>query len=308
MHSVFLRGVSVIFRYTHFLIASILIDILLSGGSLWAADAKSDATTSLQNLIELALEHNSKDRVKGKYLASENVTFLVKKYFYQIETKVEQLATAKEVRDHFQKGIKKSEEIFDSDEGSVSQADITKLKLGLSNTLSNIVDLEYELKVGKLNLSKLINQELLGENDIKTSDPLPIDFPFTNFGQYLKAKHLTTKKNKIIGDAGINLNKTNGREPSNLTEENRLLLLKAFWGVKLSNDKVMLGKKNRKITRALLVAEVANYDFGIGDSQDLFEALIIYTRVFSSYLDSIYALKVSVAELEKLTDSIYARN
>ena len=308
MHNVFLRGVSVIFRYTRFLVASILIYILISGGSLWAADAKSDATTSLQYLIELALEHNSKDRVNGKYLASENVTFLVKKYFYQIETKVEQLATAKEVRDHFQKGIKKSEEIFDSGEGSVSQADITKLKLGLSNTLSNIVDFEYELKIGKLNLGKLINQELLGENYVKTSDPLPIDFPFTNFGQYLKAKHLTTQKNKIIGDAGINLNKSDGREPLILTEENRLLLLKAFFGVKLSNDKVILGKENRKITRALLVAEVANYDFGIGDSQDLFEALIIYTRVFSSYLDSVYALKVSVAELEKLTDSIYARN
>ena len=108
--------------------------------------------------------------------------------------------------------------------------------------------------------------------------------------------------------AGIKLNKTDGREPSNLTEENRRLLHKVFLDVKLSNDKVVLGKKNRKITRALLVAEVANYDFGIGDSQDLFEALLIYTRVFSSYLDSVYVLKVSVAELEKLTDSIYARN
>jgi hypothetical protein len=75
-----------------------------------------------------------------------------------------------------------------------------------------------------------------------------------------------------------------------------------------SKDKVMLGKKNRKITRALLVAEVANYDFGIGDSKELFEALIMYTRVFSSYLDSIYTLNVSAAELEKLTDSIYTRN
>jgi hypothetical protein len=75
-----------------------------------------------------------------------------------------------------------------------------------------------------------------------------------------------------------------------------------------SKDKVILGKKNRKITRALLVSEVASYDFGIGDSQELFEALIMYMRVFSSYLDSIYTLNVSAAELTKLTDSIYTRN
>jgi hypothetical protein len=78
--------------------------------------------------------------------------------------------------------------------------------------------------------------------------------------------------------------------------------------VESSKAKVVLGKKNRKITRALLVSEVANYDFGIGDSQELFEALLIYTRVFSAYLDSIYTLNVAVAELEKLTDAIHAGN
>ena len=88
-------------------------------------------------------------------------------------------------------------------------------------------------------------------------------------------------------------------------EEDRLTLHKAFIAAKEATAKVTLGKKNRKITRALLVAEVANYDFGIGDSQELFEALIVYTRVLVGYLDSIYTLNVAVAELEKLTDAIY---
>jgi len=35
---------------------------------------------------------------------------------------------------------------------------------------------------------------------------------------------------------------------------------------------------------------------------------MMYTRVFSSYLDSIYTLNISGAQLEKLTDSIYTRN
>ena len=77
------------------------------------------ATTSLQKLIGLALDYNSKNRANSKYLPPENITFLVKKYYYQIETQVEQLATAKEVRDHFQKSIEKSKEIFDSGEGDV---------------------------------------------------------------------------------------------------------------------------------------------------------------------------------------------
>ena len=56
-------------------------------------------------------------------------------------------------------------------------------------------------------------------------------------------------------------------------------------------------RKNRKISRALLVSEAANYDFGIGDPGDLFEALIIYTRVLGGYYDAVYNFNVSVAEL-----------
>ena len=113
---------------------------------------------------------------------------------------------------------------------------------------------------------------------------------------------------KIIGKADIASNGIDIKQSTKLTEENRLLLHKAYLGVESSKAKAVLGKKNRKITRALLVSEVANYDFGIGDSQELFAALIIYTRVFSGYLDSIYTLNVAVAELEKLTDAIHVGN
>ncbi|MZH46999.1 MAG: TolC family protein, partial [Nitrospinae bacterium] len=60
-----------------------------------------------------------------------------------------------------------------------------------------------------------------------------------------------------------------------------------------------LAKKNRKITRALLVSEVANYDFGIGNSGDLFEALIIYSRVLNGYYESVYNFNLAVAELNR---------
>ena len=309
MRNVFLRGVSVVSKHSRFMIAVSLVVLLQTSVCLLlAADTKSGTTISLQELIELSLGYNSKNRANKKYLPPKHITFLVKKYFYQIETQVEQLDTAKEVRDHFQKAVEKSKEIFDSGEGDVSQADLTKLKLGLSNTLNNIIDLEHDIQIGKLNLGKLINQELPDGNGITVTDPIPIDFPYTSFDDYMIAKNLTPQSKKIAGKIGIASNEIHVEQPTKLTEENRLLLYKAYLGVTSSKDKVMLGKKNRKITRALLVSEVANYDFGIGDSKELFEALIMYTRVLSSYLDSIYTLNVSAAELEKLTDSIYTRN
>ena len=60
-----------------------------------------------------------------------------------------------------------------------------------------------------------------------------------------------------------------------------------------------LALKNRRMTRALLVSEVANYDFGIGDPGDLFQALIIYTRVLSGYYESVYKFNLSIAELDR---------
>jgi len=309
MRNIFSRAILVVSKHSRFVIAVSLVVLLQTNVCLLlAADTKSGTTISLQELIGLSLDYNSKNRANKKYLPPENITFLVKKYFYQIEIQVEQLDTAKEVRDHFQKAIEKSKEIFDSGEGDVSQADLTKLKLGLSNTLSNIIDLKYDLQIGKLNLGKLINQELRDGNDITVTDPIPIDFPYTSFDDYLNAKKLTPPAKKITGKVGIVSNEIHVEQSTKLTEENTLLLYKAYLNVTSSKDKVMLGKKNRKITRALLISEVANYDFGIGDSQELFEALIMYTRIFSSYLDSIYTLNVSAAELEKLTDSIYTRN
>ena len=109
---------------------------------------------------------------------------------------------------------------------------------------------------------------------------------------------------KIKGKVSEASSKTSTKNFVQLAQGDRLTLHKAFITAKEANAKLRLGKNNRKITRALLVAEVANYDFGIGDSQDLFEAFLIYTRVLSSYLDAIYTLNVAVAELEKLTDTI----
>ena len=74
---------------------------------------------------------------------------------------------------------------------------------------------------------------------------------------------------------------------------------KSFLKVVEAGKKMELAKKNIKMTRALLVSEVANYDFGIGASGDLFQALIIYTRVLNGYYDSVYKYNLSVAILDR---------
>ena len=128
--------------------------------------------------------------------------------------------------------------------------------------------------------------------------------PQSDFEAYLESRNIFQAPEKTEGSISI----ASGKISTILSKQmgrDRLVLHKAFISAKEAVAKVNLGKKNRKITRALLVAEVANYDFGIGDSQELFEALIVYTRVLEGYLSSVYILNVAVAELDKLANPIY---
>ena len=110
MRKILLNGIFILSEYTSFImVVALLILCQFTNFSSWA-ESKSKPVTSLQGIIELALDINSKGLSINNSLPSEDVTFLVKKYYFQIQTKLEQLATAKEVRGHFQKAVKKSEE------------------------------------------------------------------------------------------------------------------------------------------------------------------------------------------------------
>jgi hypothetical protein len=301
MSKILLNGISILSKYTSFIIVvALLILCQFTKFSSWA-ESKSRPVTSLQGIIELALDINSKGLSINNYLPREEVAFLVKKNYFQIQTKLEQLATAKEIRGHFQKAVKKSEETFELGDGIISQSDITKLKLGLSDILSNIADLEYDLHIARLDLGKLINRELKSNSGIGEIDPFPIKFVYNNFEDFLRANNFFSKTKKQSADIAISSN----RESVRLSKANELIFYKAYIAVQASNAKMKIGKKNRKIARALLITEASNYDFGIGNSEALFESLIIYTRVYSSYLDSIYTFNLGVAKLEKLIDSAY---
>jgi len=263
------------------------------------ANGQEDIIPSLDETIRLALKLNTLNSSGKAFHSPEEVTFLVKKYYYQIQTQLEQLDIAEEVQGHFEKAVNKSEEILEEGEGEVSQSDITKLKLGLSDTLNDIVGLKHEMHVAKLSLGRLIGRELTPDTRIVEKDVLPVEFSPKNFEDFLKTAGSPTGPESASEKTHSVSNSSTSTLKGKLDGEDLLTLHKTFIAVDEAREKVKLGKRNRRITRALLVAEVANYDFGIGDSGSLFEALIIYTRVLSGYYNSIYTFNLAVAELEK---------
>ncbi|MBC8285216.1 MAG: hypothetical protein H8E32_15490, partial [Nitrospinae bacterium] len=125
-------------------------------------------------------------------------------------------------------------------------------------------------------LSDILNNEYQPNADLLEPDIFPLKFEFKKFEKWVLQNGDTSGANK-----------------------KDILLNKAFLKVIEAMKKMKLARKNRKMTRALLVSEVANYDFGIGSSGDLFQALIIYTRVLSGYYESVYKFNLSVAELDR---------
>jgi hypothetical protein len=220
----------------------------------------------LDKIIPLAIEkkqNSSRSARESKYLA--------KQYYYQIQFKTNQLGIAEEVKKRFGTAIEKAEEKYEEDEGDISQSDITKLKLGRTGSVHDVIELEQEIHIAKLDLGELTGLDLSKESTLEDDTILPVDFPKKSFKELFGKNHrVATLKQK-----------------------------KAYIKVDEARAQLDLAKGSRKITRALLVTELANYDFGIGDSGDLFQALIIYTRVLSGYYETVYNFNMAVAELNR---------
>ncbi len=225
---------------------------------------------------------------KGKeltFLAEQE--YQVQKYYYEIQSKMQRLEVLDEVKKHFEKAITKAEEKFDSGEDDISQSAITKLKLGLAGTLNDIISLDSDIKVARVSLAGMFNEGYSTDAEMSNPEIEPVIFDYSDYEVWLK--------NSDSVNAWVS------KDP--LSSKNELKLKTSFLKAIESREKLHLAKKNRKITRALLVSEVANYDFGIGNSGDLFEALIIYTRVLSGYYESVYNFNLAVADLNRVRAS-----
>ncbi len=243
-----------------------LYAVVLIGMSVHPSEGGGGAFTipPLDKIIPLAVEKNqqsSSSVSEAKYRTAQ--------YYYEIQFKTNQLGIAEEVKKRFGTAIEKAQEKYDEGEGDVSQSDITKLKLGRTGSINDIIKLENEIHISKLSLAELTGLDLSQESKLEEDTIQPVDFPKKTFKGIFGESHRVS----------------------------RLERKKVFLKVNEARDQLELAKGSRKITRALLVTELANYDFGIGDSGDLFQALIIYTRVLSGYYETVYNFNMAVADL-----------
>lgn len=242
----------------------ITIISLMIGSACYAGGI--EPIPSLNNILRSSIPDQS------NLSATQEMEYSIKKFYYQIQYQDQKLQILNEVKGHFEKSISKAEEKYDEGEEDISQSDITKLKLGLAGTLNDIFEVEADLEISRLSLFEILKNKYEPEAELLEPNISPVKFDFANYGDW-------------------------SRQGSELA--GNISLKKAFLKVIETKKKMQLARKNRKITRALLVSEVANYDFGIGDPAELFQALIIYTRVLSGYYDSVYKFNLSVAGLDR---------
>lgn len=257
---------------------------------------------SLQETIDKVLKVQAKGKkLKGGGNSKAEIIFEVTQHYYEIQYKKEQLKIAEEVRDHFQTAVEKAEEKMEKGGEGITQSEITKLKLGLSGALNDIIELNTEIKIAKLSLENLLRMDPDPHAELVENDFKIVEFKYKKFEDYLnKFKNPSNQLEKRRKSKGKPETSNSGTLESHPSLEKSFPFREAFFRVNEAREKWELAKQARKITRALLVTEVANYDFGIGDSADLFEALIIYMRVLSGYYETIYNFNMAVASLQRL--------
>lgn len=207
-----------------------------------------------------------------------DVRLEVKRNFSLILARREQLEVSREVKGHFEKAVTQAEKKFEEEDGDISQSAITKLKLGLAGTLNDIAKFNSDIALAKLKLEKYLRVRWAEKVDISDPKFQPVSFPHQTVDQFLK-------------------NDTSSKIPK---KSDLYDLREAIIEVNKAREQLTLAGKNRKMTRALLVTEAANYDFGIGNEADLFEALIIYTRVLVGYFEAVHTFNVEVYHFASL--------
>ena len=237
---------------------------------------------SLEQALKMSDSRYSAGLSSFQGLSEAEATFETKRNYSLILARREQLRISKEVKGHFEKAVSQAQKKFEEEEGDITQSAITKLKLGLAGTLNDISQFKSDIALAKLRLEKYLGVQWAEATDISGPGFQPVDFPYKTVEE-------------IFNNRASNSNNLNKKKLYDLKE--------VVIDVNKAREQLNLAAKNRKMTRALLVTEAANYDFGIGNEADLFEALIIYTRVLVGYYEAIHAFNVTVYRVQSLISS-----
>ena len=269
---------------SRFLTLYVLVVIFLYGCQGTPRVETAEVVETLNNFpsLDQALEMSAVRYYSGKsstVTPQLDVALEVKRNYDLILARREQLEISKEVKGHFEKAADQAEKKFEAGDDDISQSVITKLKLGLAGTLNDISRFNSDIALAKLHLEKYLGVRWAAEVDISGPKYQSVTFPHKTVGEFLKSNTSGSKTPK-------------GAELFNLRE--------AIIEINKVREQLALGRKNRKMTRALLVTEAANYDFGIGNEADLFESLIIYTRVLVGYFEAVHTFNVAVYRFHSL--------
>jgi len=79
----------------------------------------------------------------------------------------------------------------------------------------------------------------------------------------------------------------------------QLEIQKVYAAMGQARETVRVAEDGRKAGRGLLLLTVANFDLGIGEAEELFKAIGVYTEASSDYLRAVYDYNVAVAQLSK---------
>ncbi len=79
----------------------------------------------------------------------------------------------------------------------------------------------------------------------------------------------------------------------------RLEVERSYVSVERARATIEAARAGRKAARGLLILTVANYDLGIGDAEDLFDAFGSYTETSTDYFRAVHDFNVAVAELSR---------
>lgn len=237
-----------------------------------------DKLPTQEQALSMSVSRYSTDKPSTKTYPLD-VELEVRRNYDLILARREQIEISVEVKGHFEKALKEAEKKYEAGDGDISSSSITKLKLGLAGTLNDISGFNSDIALAQLHLEKYMGVRWAQQVDISGPKFQPVVFPHRTVNEFLKSN---TSDSKIPKESGL------------------FDLREAMIGINKAREQLELGSKNRKMTRALLVTEAANYDFGIGNEADLFESLIIYTRVLVGYYEAIHTFNVAVHRFHSL--------
>ena len=234
-------------------------------------------TLSAQEKIELALDECIKMALDNNRINKGKTVYKIKTLYYDLLLAKELIQLADEVKSNFEEAYEKAEKKLESEDPDITQQDVLKLKLGLVGSKDELNRLEHD--------KKEINESLKYKLGI-----------FGNKIFDIKSKRLKQEKidlKKVEGNIDLTLN----NKSSFKEREDIFRITKVFLKINKANDRIKTAREARKVSRGLLVTNLANFDFGIGEAKDLFESLFIYRRSVKNYLTKIHEYNIAVAEL-----------